>query len=77
MKKIQKNSNAIIFIAHDLGVVANGRPRGRVICQPNHYGSSHDISIILNILVLGAIGLYARNLDSEDSEGSIPFRCAT
>ena len=46
MKKIQeKNGNAIIFITHDLGVVANVADRVAVMYagQIVEYGSSHDI----------------------------------
>ena len=63
MKKIQeKNGNAIIFITHDLGVVANVADRVAVMYagQIVEYGSSHDISIILTSLYLGPVGLYAR-----------------
>ena len=71
MKKIQeKNGNAIIFITHDLGVVANVADRVAVMYagQIVEYGSSHDIFYIpKHPYTLGLLGSMP-DLDSEDSE---------
>lgn len=71
MKKIQeKNGNAIIFITHDLGVVANVADRVAVMYagQIVEYGSSHDIFYNpKHPYTWGLLGSMP-DLDSEDSE---------
>ena len=71
MKKIQeKNGNAIIFITHDLGVVANVADRVAVMYagQIVEYGSSHDIFYNpKHPCTWGLLGSMP-DLDSEDSE---------
>ena len=71
MKKIQeKNGNAIIFITHDLGVVANVADRVAVMYagQIVEYGSSHDIFYNpKHPYTWGLLGSMPY-LDSEDSE---------
>ena len=71
MKKIQeKNGNAIIFITHDLGVVANVADRVAVkyAGQIVEYGSSHDIFYNpKHPYTWGLLGSMP-DLDSEDSE---------
>ena len=71
MKKIQeKNGNAIIFITHDLGVVANMADRVAVMYagQIVEYGSSHDIFYNpKHPYTWGLLGSMP-DLDSEDSE---------
>lgn len=71
MKKIQeKNGNAIIFITHDLGVVANVADRVAVMyaSQIVEYGSSHDIFYNpKHPYTWGLLGSMP-DLDSEDSE---------
>lgn len=71
MKKIQeKNGNAIIFITHDLGVVANVADRVAVMYagQIVEYGSSHDIFYNPeHPYTWGLLGSMP-DLDSEDSE---------
>ena len=71
MKKIQeKNGNAIIFITHDLGVVANVADRVAVMYagQIVEYGSSHDIFYNpKHPYTRGLLGSMP-DLDSEDSE---------
>ena len=71
MKKIQeKNGNAIIFIPHDLGVVANVADRVAVMYagQIVEYGSSHDIFYNpKHPYTWGLLGSMP-DLDSEDSE---------
>ena len=71
MKKIQeKNGNAIIFITHDLGVVANVADRVAVMYagQIVEYGSSHDIFYNpKHPYPWGLLGSMP-DLDSEDSE---------
>lgn len=71
MKKIQeKNGNAIIFITHDLGVVANVADRVAVMYagQIVEYGSSHDIFYDpKHPYTWGLLGSMP-DLDSEDSE---------
>ena len=71
MKKIQeKNGNAIIFITHDLGVVANVADRLAVMYagQIVEYGSSHDIFYNpKHPYTWGLLGSMP-DLDSEDSE---------
>ena len=71
MKKIQeKNGNAIIFITHDLGVVANVADRAAVMYagQIVEYGSSHDIFYNpKHPYTWGLLGSMP-DLDSEDSE---------
>ena len=71
MKKIQeKNGNAIIFITHDLGVVANVADRVAVMYagQIVEYGSSHDIFYNpKHPYIWGLLGSMP-DLDSEDSE---------
>ena len=71
MKKIQeKNGNAIIFINHDLGVVANVADRVAVMYagQIVEYGSSHDIFYNpKHPYTWGLLGSMP-DLDSEDSE---------
>ena len=70
-KKIQeKNGNAIIFITHDLGVVANVADRVAVMYagQIVEYGSSHDIFYNpKHPYTWGLLGSMP-DLDSEDSE---------
>ena len=71
MKKIQeKNGNAIIFITHDLGVVANVADRVAVMYagQIVEYGFSHDIFYNpKHPYTWGLLGSMP-DLDSEDSE---------
>lgn len=71
MKKIQeKNGNAIIFITHDLGVVANVADRVAVMYagQIVECGSSHDIFYNpKHPYTWGLLGSMP-DLDSEDSE---------
>ena len=71
MKKIQeKNGKAIIFITHDLGVVANVADRVAVMYagQIVEYGSSHDIFYNpKHPYTWGLLGSMP-DLDSEDSE---------
>ena len=71
MKKIQeKNGNAIIFITHDLGVVANVADRVAVMYagQIVEYGSSHDIFYNpKHPYTWGLLGSMP-DLDTEDSE---------
>ena len=71
MKKIQeKNGNAIIFITHDLGVVANVADPVAVMYagQIVEYGSSHDIFYNpKHPYTWGLLGSMP-DLDSEDSE---------
>ena len=71
MKKIQENNgNAIIFITHDLGVVANVADRVAVMYagQIVEYGSSHDIFYNpKHPYTWGLLGSMP-DLDSEDSE---------
>ena len=71
MKKIQeKNGHAIIFITHDLGVVANVADRVAVMYagQIVEYGSSHDIFYNpKHPYTWGLLGSMP-DLDSEDSE---------
>ena len=71
MKKIQeKNGNAIIFITHDLGVVANVADCVAVMYagQIVEYGSSHDIFYNpKHPYTWGLLGSMP-DLDSEDSE---------
>lgn len=71
MKKIQeKNGNAIIFITHDLGVVANVADRVAVMYagQIVEYGSSYDIFYNpKHPYTWGLLGSMP-DLDSEDSE---------
>ena len=71
MKKIQeKNGNAIIFITHDLGVVANVADRVAVMYagQIVEYGSSHDIFYNpKHPYTWGLLGSMP-DLNSEDSE---------
>ena len=71
MNKIQeKNCNAIIFITHDLGVVANVADRVAVMYagQIVEYGSSHDIFYNpKHPYTWGLLGSMP-DLDSEDSE---------
>ena len=71
MKKIQeKNGNAIIFITHDLGVVANVADRVAVMYagQIVEYGSAHDIFYNpKHPYTWGLLGSMP-DLDSEDSE---------
>ena len=71
MKKVQeKNGNAIIFITHDLGVVANVADRVAVMYagQIVEYGSSHDIFYNpKHPYTWGLLGSMP-DLDSEDSE---------
>ena len=71
MKKIQeKNGNAIIFITHDLGVVANVADRVAVMYagQIVEYGSSHDIFYNpKHPYTWGLLGSMP-DMDSEDSE---------
>ena len=81
MKKIQeKNGNAIIFITHDLGVVANVADRVAVMYagQIVEYGSSHDIFYNpKHPYTWGLLGSMP-DLDSEDRRGALYHsRCAT